>query len=112
MVREAEVLKLSGDFALVRGAPEHMISCPKEAVIQMILQEKALQGPQLLLCGDGKVEIALGVKNQTCTLGVASLEGPRCGINPEKRVRLIQAGAQAIVGDYLDPQVIYEYYGM
>ena len=112
VVREAEILKLSGDFALVRGAPEHMISCPKEAVIQMILQEKALQGPQLLLCGDGKVEIALGVKNQTCTLGVASLEGPRCGVNPEKRVRLIQAGAQAIVGDYLDPQVIYEYYGM
>lgn len=112
VVREAEILKLSGDFALVRGAPEHMISCPKEAVIQMILQEKALQGPQLLLCGDGKVEIALGVKNQTCTLGVASLEGPRCGVNPEKRVRLIQVGAQAIVGDYLDPQVIYEYYGM
>ena len=112
MVREAEVLKLSGDFALVRGAPEHMIACPKEAVIQMIFQEKALQGPQLLLCGDGKVEIALGVKNQTFTLGVASLEGPRRGVNPEKRAKLIQAGAQAIVGDYLDSQAIYEYYGM
>lgn len=112
VVREAGILNLSGDFALVCGAPEHQMACPKEAVIRMILQEKGLHGSELLLCGDGKVEIELGVENNAFTLGVASLEGLRRGINPVKRAKLIRAGAQAIIGDYLDAQAVYEYYGM
>ncbi|HOB19349.1 MAG TPA: HAD family hydrolase [Candidatus Atribacteria bacterium] len=100
VVNEVRVLGLLDYFTKVAGAPERRADCSKEAVIRMLMHERGLQGAELLVIGDGKVEIRLGVEAGAITLGVASDEIRREGVNPVKRERLIKAGANAIVGDF------------
>ena len=66
----------------------------------MLLEEKHLAGEELLLVGDGKVEIALGAEIGAYTIGAATNEATRRGVSPVKRDRLIKAGADIIVGDF------------
>lgn len=100
VMHEAEVLGMKDCFHYIKGAPERKASCSKEAVFRMILEEKQLSCDHLLLVGDGKVEITLGAENGAYTLGAATDEANRKGINPVKRERLAKAGADAIVGDF------------
>jgi phosphoglycolate phosphatase-like HAD superfamily hydrolase len=72
----------------------------KRVVIENIFQETGLSGGQLLVVGDGPVEIREGRKRGARCLGVASDEHCRYGLNPAKRKRLIRAGADFIVPDY------------
>ncbi|MFV0400317.1 MAG: HAD family hydrolase [Oscillospiraceae bacterium] len=62
VVNEVAALGLDGYFNLVMGAPERKAACSKETVIRTILEEKGCDGSQLVLIGDGKVEISLGRK--------------------------------------------------
>ena len=98
--QEVEVLGLSPYFAGIKGAPEGEEGCSKEAVIRALIDEKGIPGAHLAVVGDGKVEIAIGRENGARTLGVASDEAARRGVDPVKRARLVQAGADAIVGDF------------
>lgn len=100
VVHEATALGVADMFSVIKGAPERQIACSKEAVLQMLLEDSGLPGGNILLIGDGKVEIALGAKNGAYTLGVASDEKKLRGLNPIKRNRLQAAGADAIVGDF------------
>lgn len=100
VVNEIGVLGLSDCFTYIKGAPARQAACSKEAVIKMIIEEKNLRGDELVLVGDGKVEIALGIENGAYALGIASDEEVRSGVNPVKRSRLLTAGACAIVGDF------------
>ena len=100
VLREAEVLGVAHLFSEIRGAPERQVACSKEAVLKMLLEGSGLPGEQLLVVGDGKVEIALGVENGAFTLGAATDEANLRGLNPVKRERLQKAGADAIVGDF------------
>ncbi len=100
VVHEATILGVADMFTEIKGAPEREAACSKEAVIKMLLEENGESGEHLLVVGDGKVEIALGVANNAFTLGVATNEENRCGINPVKRERLKNAGADAIIGDF------------
>lgn len=100
VVNEVKTLGLLDYFVKVAGAPERRADCSKEAVIRMLMEERGLKGAELLVIGDGKVEIRLGVEAGAITLGVASDEIRREGVNPVKRERLIKAGANAIVGDF------------
>lgn len=100
VLHEATVLGIADLFSVIKGAPERQISCSKEAVLEMLLHDSGLPGENILLVGDGKVEIALGAKNGAYTLGVASDEKKLRGLNPIKRNRLQVAGADAIVGDF------------
>lgn len=109
---EAEVLGLKDCFNYIKGAPERKASCSKEAVLRMILEEKQLSGDSLLMVGDGKVEIALGAENNAYTLGAATDEMRREGINPVKRERLIKAGADVIVGDFAARDEIFDWMGI
>ncbi len=97
---EAEVLGLIKYFKEVCGAPLEKADCSKEAVLRRLLEDNKIHGSELAVIGDGKVEIALGREVDALTLGIASDEENRCGINPAKRKRLIKAGAHAIVGDF------------
>ncbi len=99
--READVLGLRRFFREVAGAPPGKVDCSKEAVLRKLIDENGLKGPEVLVVGDGRVEIALGREVGALTLGVASDEEMLCGINPLKRDRLVKAGAHAIVGDFL-----------
>ncbi len=102
VVHEANALNVARYFTEIKGAPEHVATCSKESVIRMILEEKGLKGEELLLVGDGKVEIALGVQNGAYTLGAATDEEHLCGVNEVKLKRLINAGADAVTGDFTE----------
>ena len=64
------------------------------------MSENNLQGPELGVFGDGPVEIRECRKRNGLAVGVASDEIRRHGLNPDKRTRLVKAGAHAIVPDF------------
>lgn len=97
---EAGILGVAGYFDEIAGAPMHEASCSKERVIRDLLGSRGLTGEELVVIGDGKVEIAIACEAGARALGVASDEENRRGMNPVKRRRLQQAGAHAIVGDF------------
>lgn len=100
VVRENKLLDVFDLFTLVQGAPERRADCSKEAVMRMLLAEKGLQGSELVVIGDGKVEIALAAEVGAYGIGVASDELKRSGVNPRKAVRLKKAGADILTGDF------------
>lgn len=112
VVQEAEVLKLKEYFKEISGAPPGREDCSKEAVLRDLVYGNKLQGQEVVVIGDGKVEIALGREVGAITLGVASDEEKLCGINPVKRERLVKAGAHAIVGDFEDLDEILDWLGI
>jgi phosphoglycolate phosphatase-like HAD superfamily hydrolase len=72
----------------------------KRDVLERIMRDGDLSGPQLVTFGDGPVEIRETHKRGGITVGVASDEVRRFGLNPAKRTRLIRAGADIIVPDF------------
>lgn len=106
VVKEAELLGVKDLFTEIKGAPEHQATCSKEAVLNMLFAEKGFEGNELMVVGDGKVEIALGKKNGGFALGAATDEVNRCGVNPVKKARLVNAGADVIIGDFADTDAI------
>lgn len=97
---EARILGLLPYFTEVVGAPSRKAECSKEVVIRKLIRTYRLKGEEVVVFGDGKVEIGLGNDVQAITVGVASDEMHRTGVNPVKRERLILAGAHAIIGDF------------
>ena len=97
---EAQLLGLAGYFTEIAGAPSRKAECSKEAVIRKLITDHMLQGQEVVVFGDGKVEIRLGNEVQAITVGVASDEAKRHGVSLIKRNRLIPAGADAIIGDF------------
>ncbi|HEY3329506.1 MAG TPA: PfkB family carbohydrate kinase [Capsulimonadaceae bacterium] len=72
----------------------------KKLVLERIMRENSLSGPELVTFGDGPVEIRETRKRGGVTVGLASDEVRRFGLNLSKRKRLIRAGADLIVPDY------------
>ncbi|MGI6238823.1 MAG: HAD family hydrolase [Christensenellales bacterium] len=110
--REVAALGLTDYFTRVSGAPVREESCSKEQVIDALIRGAGLSGADFAVVGDGKVEIALGRAAGARTLGLATDEHARSGINPVKRARLLQAGADAIAGDFLDLRAILGFLGL
>jgi len=106
---EVEALGLSGYFGRIAGAPPGVEDCSKEGVIRELLRE-GVTGERLAVVGDGKVEIAIGRENGARTLGLASDEESRRGLNPVKRERLIKAGADVIAGDFLELDELMDFF--
>jgi phosphoglycolate phosphatase-like HAD superfamily hydrolase len=73
----------------------------KEHILQDILKTNALKGDELLVVGDGPVEIESGKTLGAVTLGVATDERRRRGLDRRKRQRLLAAGADLIVTSFL-----------
>jgi len=84
----------------IYGAVGDVTKYSKKMVIDRIMTENKLSGPELVVIGDGPVEMRECRKRGGIAIGVASDEIRRHGLNPEKRTRLIKAGAQAIVPDF------------
>ncbi|NCU25579.1 HAD family hydrolase [Candidatus Nomurabacteria bacterium] len=110
--KEAEVLGLTGYFKEIAGAPPGKADCSKEAVLRRLVDDHGLTGSEVVVIGDGKVEIALGRQVGAVTLGIASDEVMRCGVDNVKRARLIKAGAHAIVGDFERSEEIFDWLGL
>ncbi|MDR1630283.1 MAG: HAD family hydrolase [Oscillospiraceae bacterium] len=102
VVKESAALGFAEYFESIQGAKPMAEDCSKEAVIRSLIENSGFAGSELLVVGDGKVEIMLGREAGALTLGIASDEERRTGLNPVKEKRLSAAGAHAIVGDFTD----------
>ena len=109
---EAKALGVDIYFDEIKGAPLHEESCSKEAVIKRLLESAGYKNEELAVCGDGKVEIALGKEKGARAIGLASLERERGGIDEAKRARLIKADADIICGDFLEKDELLSFLGM
>jgi phosphoglycolate phosphatase-like HAD superfamily hydrolase len=101
VVAEARLLNLEEYFqGGIHGALDASEAHDKERLIQRILVQNHLQGDELLVVGDGPVEIRVAVAQGAVALGVASDEVARSGWNERKVRRLTQAGADLLIPDF------------
>jgi len=84
----------------IYGATGDIDNCSKKMVLDRIMAENRLSGPELAVFGDGPVELRECRKRDGIAIGVASDEIRRHGLNPQKRARLVKAGAHLIVPDF------------
>ena len=61
------------------------------------------------MVGDGPVEIRHAKAHQAVSLGIAADEELRQGLDPRKRERLLTAGADLIVTDFLNHEYLLKY---
>jgi phosphoglycolate phosphatase len=93
----------------IYGALEDYTNFSKRMVIERILRENRLAGPELVAFGDGFVEIEDAKAVGGIAVGVASNEATRQGIDAWKRDRLIQAGADLIIPDFREHEALVTY---
>ncbi|MGE3408579.1 MAG: HAD family hydrolase [Pirellulales bacterium] len=98
---EAELIQVAEFFGpRIHGALDDYQNFSKAMIIAQVIDELKLHGEELLGFGDGFVEISELRKAGGVAVGVASEEEKRVGVNQWKRKRLIDAGADIIIGDY------------
>jgi phosphoglycolate phosphatase-like HAD superfamily hydrolase len=72
----------------------------KRVVVERIIHGGGIGGDELLVVGDGPVELREGGRHSALRLGVASNELCRYGLDFTKRSRLIRAGADLVIPDF------------
>lgn len=101
VLKEAEALGVAHFFeGQIYGAQGDAEEDSKEVVIQRILAEHHLSGKELLVVGDGPVEIKAARQAGAVALGVACNETDRTSREAHKRQRLLQAGADLIISNF------------
>jgi phosphoglycolate phosphatase-like HAD superfamily hydrolase len=101
VVAECEALGYAKLFeGGIYGSVGDVAKYSKKIVIEKIMSENNLQGPELAVFGDGPVEIRECRKREGLAVGIASDEIRRHGLSMEKRTRLVKAGAHIIVPDF------------
>lgn len=103
MKEEARLLDVARYFdGGVYGALDDYKSFSKKILIQRIISQTGVQGPEIVGFGDGYVEIEEVKLVGGTAIGIASQE-PECRVVDDwKRQRLIGAGADYIVPNFLD----------
>jgi len=101
VIYEAEKLGYADLFnGGIYGSENDIHKYSKKMVIDRIISKNNLKGNELVVFGDGPVEIKECVKFDGIAIGVASDEIRRYGLNQKKRTRLIKSGAQFIIPDF------------
>ncbi len=101
VVKEMRSLEVFEYFEKVKGAPSNKIQCPKESIVSYLLEDLKYKGNEVLIIGDGKVEIQLARKIGGKAIGMATEEKESLTINERKRKKLIEAGANIIIPNFL-----------
>ena len=109
VLEEADLLKVTPYFDGIYGAQDDYKNFSKRMVIQKIIKENKLAGPELVGFGDGYVEIEDTKGAGGIAIGVATNEAERKGIDAWKRDRLILSGADVIVGDFTEWESLFTY---
>jgi phosphoglycolate phosphatase-like HAD superfamily hydrolase len=109
VVDEADLLGVSNFFNSIYGAVDDYENFSKKLVIQKIIKDNKLTGPELIAFGDGYVEIEDTKSAGGIAVGVATNEAERQGIDEWKRERLISSGADIIMPDFRQTQTLLEY---
>jgi rfaE bifunctional protein kinase chain/domain len=85
----------------------------KKIVLDRILESIGTsEAGQIITFGDGPVEIRETRKRNGITVGLASNEQRRYGLNAHKRTRLIKAGADIIISDFSQMGSLLELLGL
>ncbi len=109
VIAEAEALGYAQLFdGGIHGSVGDVTKYSKKMVIEKIMADNKLQGPELVIFGDGPVEIRECRKRDGIAVGIASDEIRRHGLSTEKRTRLIKAGAHVIVPDLSQHETLIE----
>ena len=100
--RETQILGYGGLFGnRIYGAVGDVTKEAKRMVLERIMKDIGADAhARILTFGDGPVEIRETHKRGGYTVGVASDEVRRFGLDPGKRRRLIEAGADLVIPDY------------
>ena len=106
---EAALLGLPPYFAGIYGAQDDYRNFSKRMVIQRIIRENHLQGPELIAFGDGYVEIEDTKTAGGIAIGMATDEANRFGVDAWKRDRLIASGADIIMADFTHFSDLWQY---
>lgn len=107
---ESESLGLHEVFGdKIYGALDDYESFSKAMVIQQIIEENDLHGAELVGFGDGYVEIENTKDVGGIAVGVATDEETCRGIDQWKRNRLIDAGADIIIPDFREYELLLAY---
>jgi phosphoglycolate phosphatase len=102
VLEEATALGVAHLFGKhIYGARDGTEDYTKDRIIGRILDQNGLHGEELLVVGDGPVEIRNAKDRGAVALGVAADEVERQGLSARKRQRLLDAGADLIVTDLL-----------
>jgi phosphoglycolate phosphatase-like HAD superfamily hydrolase len=106
---EAHLLNLSQYFeGRIYGAQDDLRSFSKALLVQQILTKTDTGAEEMVVFGDGYVEIEEVKKVGGTTVGVATAE-PECfQIDGWKRERLIRAGADFMIPNYLELDNIFK----
>jgi len=106
---EANLLGVSGYFEKIYGALDDYENFSKKMVIQKIIHDNQLSGSELVAFGDGYVEIENTKEVGGITIGMATNEAERCGIDSWKRDRLIESGVDVILADFVPFSELWNY---
>ena len=96
---EAGKLGVDHHFSEIWGALRTIAEFSKEKILTEMIAKHQLAGPDVLIIGDGPVEIRLARENGCVSVGVASDE-KNGGLDSIKRQRLVDVGADIIVPDF------------
>ena len=107
---EAALLGVAAYFdGGIFGALREYKKFSKAMVIQKIITDFQLSGSELLIVGDGYVEIENAKTVGAIAVGVASVEDNMYNMNADKRERLIRAGADIIIPDFREGTQLLNY---
>jgi rfaE bifunctional protein kinase chain/domain len=111
VVREAAVLGIAHFFGgRIHGSREDLTADAKKfALERMAAAAGGLR--HVVAFGYGPREIRETRRGGGYAVGVASNERERCGLNPAKRRRLVLAGADLVIADFLQADAILEMLG-
>lgn len=106
---EAALVGAAPYFNEIWGAINSFKDYNKEKVLKELIAQNDLHGSEVLICGDGPVEIRHGHANGCITVGVASNELEGSGWDPVKRERLLKAGADILIPDFGQSDLLIDY---
>ena len=106
---EARVVGVDHYFSEIWGALRTYEESSKEKVLRELITNHDLHGTEVLILGDGPVELRHGKQFGGTAVGVASDEVRGFGWNENKRLRLIRAGADIMVPDFGEADALVDY---
>ncbi|MHC4996147.1 MAG: PfkB family carbohydrate kinase [Planctomycetota bacterium] len=106
---EAKVMGYADLFDGIHGAVGDINREAKSEVIERVMRENTGDEGGFVVFGDGPVEMREARKRGGIAIGVASDEISCRGLNVAKRRRLIRAGADAIIADYAEAELLLQW---
>lgn len=112
-IAEAEVLGYAPLFTGgIFGAVGDLRAEAKRDVLARIIRASGADGDQIVVIGDGPVEMREGRRCGAYAVGIASDEVRRHGLDLRKRARLIRAGADLIAPDFCQADALLAHLGL